>query len=584
MEIPVKSDTEDLSAEAKWTRREINWLACVSLGFGALFSYPMLVNLHDVSVQYDWDFESELHWVAYYTVAHFHQFPIWNPYKCGGMGMLANPQSRFLTPFFLLHLLLGPSVGAHLEVILHLSICWAGCYVLARELGMRPVAAAVAGTAFSASSWFPLHIGEGHLVMLPFAYLPWFLVLMMLAVKTAKWTPSVVAGALFAITFGEGGVLIFIYASPLIALFAMYLCLELRSSRPMTFLAAAGIFGATLSAVKLLPSYELVVLHPRQPWGFAFSTWSNIAEILFSHDQARHAEGDRFFVEFGTYVSPTFWLLAIVGIVFFRKRIVPWVLATGLMLWLVRGDNAVVPLWTYLKALPLYSMMRIPSRFFIVLAFCIALIAASGADEIQHRMRRRGQILVAVLLGIGALDSFVVGTPFLRHAFDRKGPDLPYSTAFRQFDDVYPLDMTLVARADMGFVSCYEYTQWITNVLGWNDPGYKGEQYMEGPGSARLLYWTPNVLRYQVETPAESIMKINQNYDAAWRLVRGRGRLFSDGGLLAVEVPPGRQAIELVCRGTAFLVGAFISLAALLVGVSICLAECRESRTSRGRT
>jgi hypothetical protein len=126
--------------------------------FGVLFSYPIILHLTGTTVQDDWDFESELHWVAYYTVVHFHRFPLWDPYKCGGLGMLANPQSRFLTPFFPLHLVFGPSVGAHLEIPLHLAIAWAGGYTLARLLGIRPLGAAVDATVFPSSSC----VASGH--------------------------------------------------------------------------------------------------------------------------------------------------------------------------------------------------------------------------------------------------------------------------------------------------------------------------------------------------------------------------------------------------------------------------------------
>jgi len=59
------------------------------------------------------------------SVAHFHQLPLWNPYECGGTPMIGDPQSRVLTPFFLIHLLFGPVVGIHLEIALHFALLWA---------------------------------------------------------------------------------------------------------------------------------------------------------------------------------------------------------------------------------------------------------------------------------------------------------------------------------------------------------------------------------------------------------------------------------------------------------------------------
>jgi hypothetical protein len=38
---------------------------------------------------------------------------------------------------------------------------------------------------------------------------------------------------------------------------------------------------------------------------------------------------------------------------------------------------------------------------------------------------------------------------------------------------------------------------------------------------------------------------VNQNYDRFWRLTAGRGTVISQGGLLAVSIPAGRQTLRL---------------------------------------
>ena len=38
---------------------------------------------------------------------------------------------------------------------------------------------------------------------------------------------------------------------------------------------------------------------------------------------------------------------------------------------------------------------------------------------------------------------------------------------------------------------------------------------------------------------------VNQNYDRFWRLTAGRGTVISQGGLLAVSIPAGRQTLWL---------------------------------------
>ena len=129
-------------------RREVVLAVVGAIVFALAFSQPLLGRLAQANFHDDWDFTAQLNWVAYASVARFHQLPLWNPYKCGGMPLLGNPQSRFMTPLFLLHLLFGPVVGAHLEIPFHLAIAWGGGYLLARALGLGAPGAVVPAIGF----------------------------------------------------------------------------------------------------------------------------------------------------------------------------------------------------------------------------------------------------------------------------------------------------------------------------------------------------------------------------------------------------------------------------------------------------
>jgi hypothetical protein len=553
--------------EAIGRRTEALRVLVGSILYGVVFSYPIVQRLGATSVQNDWDFNSELAWVAYYTVSHFHQMPLWNPYKCGGMAMLGNPQSRFLTPFFILHLIFGPIVGVHLEVTLHLAIMWAGGYVLARVLGLRPLAAVAAATIFPSGSWFPLHLGEGQIVMLPFAYLPWLVALIIIGAERRQWSIVVLAGLICAIVFGEGGVLIFLYGGALLGIVAIAESLRTRSWFPIGILITAALLGVGLTAVKMIPAYELARAHPRQPWGPMAIRWDEMPRILFWRNQQKLAEDDRFFIEFGNYISPAFIALAICGIVLLRGRVIPWFIAAGCFLLGARGDDGEIPIWRWLKAMPLYSMMRLSSRFLIPLTLCVAVIAGFGVEELIRRSKTWGVAIGLVLIAAGAVDSLIVGTPFMRHGYDRIEPAVEMSPNFRQFYDIIVFDQTVVARHNMGMPFCYEYTPWKTNVGSFNQPGYRGEQYMKGPGTVQLTRWTPNVLEYEINAPAPTEMIVNQNYDPYWTIGRGAGELVSENGLLAVRVKAGRQHVVLSYGGWPWKVGALVTFATFLVAM-----------------
>jgi hypothetical protein len=552
-----------------WRSAEARWVLAGSALFGIMFSYPILLRLTQPSEQNDWDFESQLMWAPYYTVVHFHQFPLWNPWKCGGMAMLGNPQSRFVTPFFLLHLLCGFMVGAHLDVTLHLAIAWAGGYVLARVIGLGPIAAVAMATIFPASSWFPLHIGEGQIHLMSFAYLPWIIALLLIASDRGLAVPAVFAGLLLALTFGEGGAEVLIYSAPLVAILAVAEAVRQRSLRPILFLAIAGIFAVGFAAVKLLPVVEVLRERGRVPWGPAWVMWHDLPRIFFARNQEEIALQNRFFIEFGNYISPAYVILAVVGLLAGRRRAVPWVLAGWVLFLFIRGDNCAVPLYRWLRELPLASMLRLSSRFLIPFTLCVAVLAALGVDSAIRPFGGTGKAAAIVLLAVGTVDSLLVGTPFLRHAYDRIPSHFAYSKNFRQFAGRDVFDQTVVSQANMGFVHCYEYTPWKTNVIAYSENGYRGEQYMIGPGSVRLFQWTPNRLRYEVDSSAPSIMVVNQNYEPGWSLRGGTGTVTDENGLLAIAIPPGRQSILLVYRPWSFLLGAAISLLSLLGAVAL---------------
>jgi len=102
----------------RFTRTEAIAISIASTAFAVVFCYPLALHLSVAGTVNDWDFITASQWSAYWTVRQYHQFPLWNPFECGGMPLLGDPQSHFLTPWFFLTMLFGPVVGLHLEVII----------------------------------------------------------------------------------------------------------------------------------------------------------------------------------------------------------------------------------------------------------------------------------------------------------------------------------------------------------------------------------------------------------------------------------------------------------------------------------
>src|SRR5205823_441192 len=108
-----------------------------------------------------------------------HELPLWNPYACGGMALLANPQSRILTPFFPVYLLFGLPVAIRIDIVLHLAAAFLGAFLFASANRVRRLGSLAAAVVYAFSSYFAVNLMEGMPEFLAGAYLPflgWFLV------------------------------------------------------------------------------------------------------------------------------------------------------------------------------------------------------------------------------------------------------------------------------------------------------------------------------------------------------------------------------------------------------------------------
>ena len=110
--------------------------------------------------------------------------------------------------------------------------------------------------------------------------------------------------------------------------------------------------------------------------------------------------------------------------------------------------------------------------------------------------------------------------------------------------------MTALNQANLGAANCYCCGYYIHGgkVIGYNQPGYRGEYYLLGSGQVQQIQWTPNRLTYDVNVPAATSLVINQNIYPGWRVAYGDGEVYPELGQLAVHVPPGHQRIELLYR------------------------------------
>ncbi|HVN64763.1 MAG TPA: hypothetical protein VMT58_09015, partial [Candidatus Binataceae bacterium] len=388
-------------------RSEVGWATLGAIAFAAWFGWPLLRHigadgLPAFILSSDWDSTMQVHWIAYRTIAQFHQFPLWDPYMCGGMPMLGNPESAFLTPFLPLELLVGPLLGVRLEILFHIAIAFGGAYFLARIIGTSWLGAMVCAAAFSGSSWYYLHVEAGHLGFLSFAYLPWTVALMWTAVKRCRLFPASLGGVLMALMLTFGGLYPLIETALFVAILAVSLAFEQRRWFPIVALAVAGAAMVGVSAVKLLPTIIFSGAYPRIEPPLEVNHLQFLWSELFSRDQnpVRFLAGavGGIWWEYGAYLGPILGGLAILGGAVRYRVAWPWIILAAALVALAAGNLGDRSPWVLLHRLPFYSSIHQPGRWLIPFTLVAGVLAGYGVDVIRSLIPH-GEAIAVLLAG-----------------------------------------------------------------------------------------------------------------------------------------------------------------------------------------
>jgi hypothetical protein len=499
--MPTEPDVDGSAPRQlkSWYSREVMLAAIGAIAFACLLGFPLIVHFHKIGVVWDWDAFLERDWVPAYTLRHFHQLPLWNPYTCGGMPMWANPEARIATPLFLFHLLFGPVAGLHLEILADLAIAWAGGYCLGRWLGLTPIGAVACACVFPASSWFSLHLAVGHLSFLTSLFLPWILALTWHSVTRDSPISAALAGLAMAFTLGGGGVYQVVQAAFLVTLIGGCVAIQRRSVMPFVMLSIFGCFGVGFSAVKLIPGYVLMHQHPREVYSADYSPMSLLLDALLSRDQTMaKASAPWGYWDVGAYVGPIAATMSIVGVAASFRKALPWLFAAIVCFLLAMGE--ILPHyspWQLIHALPILDSTRVAPRFLIPFTMMISVLAALGIDFLTQHQNLAGKVTALALIGVSLLDLWNVSFVNTDYFVQGDPPSRSESALFHQFYDhsrrTWPgatasttTEMNALAHANTGVINCYEYTTLPTSVTGNNQPGYRGEQYFTTQGELTL--------------------------------------------------------------------------------------------------
>lgn len=359
--------------------------------------------------------------------------PLWDPYRQGGVPMLAEPQIGVLYPLRALFLSgLSPSLELSLFIMLHLSLAALFTFILGRSLGQSQIAATLAGLVFGFGGFLMAQVSNLN-IMSAAAWLPLVLWAVREAVRRRSWLAALLAGIPLALQIYTAHSQIVFYTLVIVAAYGLYRlsadffagATEQRQNwryawRTGLLVTAAIISGLLLAAPQLLPSVELVQFTLRsQNQGLDLLVENSLAPVMwlnlllpgaFGNNVIGFKGGDPF-QEVFIYVGFLPLLLAGVGLLNSRRdqRFFAGLLVAAVLLAL--GGNT--PLYEYvIQYLPGFDIFRIPARWLMAVNLALAVLAGLGLDALLEKGLSRRALVAFLTIGLLLATSLIVGLVF----------------------------------------------------------------------------------------------------------------------------------------------------------------------------
>jgi hypothetical protein len=266
-----------------------------------------------------------------------------------------------------------------------------------------------------------------------------------------------------------------------------------------------------------------------------------------------------------------------------RDRRVDDLALFAILLWLAFGTTPKVSLYAGLHRLPVYSQLRVPSRFMFPAVVALAMLAGHGLLFLRSRQpawfpRLEWFVLVAVVCDLAVADAWAVRGATVPNEYVASMATGPAADHFTQAPGNGTDDPANPTRGQ-GAIECYhpQYAMEISSALVSGDVE---QQWVLPPeaGRVRAVAWTPNRIELDVQLVRPARLVVNQNDDPDWRASEG-GRT-SENGLLAVDLASGERRLMLSHRPYAFWPALLLATLGAVLAVWIGRTAVRGPRTS----
>jgi len=540
------------------TKQMLYFFAIVSL----LYLSPVFQN-YDKWGDRDWNQLSFFNAVPRKTILEYRQMPLWNPYYCGGNVYLALPHSLSLSPFFVFTLMLGVDLGLKVQLLLYFFTGLLGMYVLCKQLKLSDLASIISSFIFMFSSTFALRVIEGHQSYWSIVFIPWAM-LFYLRIQENKINIVYCSLVLLLMLF-SGSYTILPFTLLLLFMYAVFESVEKRKIEPVMNLVFVTLIFLLLGSVKILPMLEIMSEHPRKTELNQKLDLNLVYHSILSRDQNHMKFSDitpYWWHEYGTYVGFLPVILFLLCLPFFYKKAWKFVLLTAVFFNLFLG-NVKFGLWKLLHMFPVFSSLRLPSRFNIMFLFCFAVTTGFFLNELHKRIKKNCimKFIFYLFVFIILIDLGTVSYPIINNTFDIEPIKIQPEKEFYQTSVKYDYDNSEYPNflKNVGNVDCYENLKLDTAVIPKENDWYRGEAYLlHDNGQASIDYFSPNRVIVNINLTDDDVLVLNQNYHKGWK--SKTHDVIDTNGLFSTHVNSNETTVEFYYLPTSYVIGLITSM------------------------
>jgi hypothetical protein len=329
---------------------------------------------------------------VYYSVKHFHQFPLWNPYVFGGMPVI----DAFYGDLFYFTTLFRMFIPTHIvwsySFILHIMIAGFSTYFLLKEMGISKKSSLIGAIVYMTggciiSQVYPGHDGK----VCTSSYLPLLILMTLKAVRTEKF----VYFMLFALFYSFsvlGGHLQISYAFGVIYFITVVIYIinllkrdAKKGKKQLLFFLITALVFLGLIACQYIPVLSYIKYAVRgASRGYAFSTsWalptSELTDLIVPQFSGilNNYWGENFFKLDNHYMG-ILPVLSLVFLFYYRKKwniYIKYFIITG-VLGILLSLGGHTPFYRIIYLIPGFQKFRAPSMFFILVHLSFSILMA----------------------------------------------------------------------------------------------------------------------------------------------------------------------------------------------------------------